>query len=245
MVALIPARAGSKRVIGKNTRRLAGHPLVAYTIAAAQDSNCFSRVCVVTDDYSLVQWVFEHMNAQCITRSPASDAQRDIEWLREFFDAERDPLRRPRSFAILRPTSPFRTAETIRRAFREFTTPDGTHDSLRAVEPVKQHPGKMWTWEGPGYPIRPLLDKKHQDGTPWHSSPTQSLPTMYVQNASLEMGFTANIEIHGTIHGRKVIPFFTEGHEGFDINTEDDWQRAEALIASGAATLPPLPVAAL
>ena len=106
-------------------------------------------------------------------------------------------------------------------------------DSLRAVEPVKQTPYKMWTWLGPGYPITPFSDRKHPDGTPYHSSPTQSLPTVYIQNSSLEMSWTANVEVHGTIHGRKVGPFFTEGYEGFSIDYPEDWATAERLIAEG------------
>lgn len=159
----------------------------------------------------------------------------DIAWIRQ---ALKDLGFRPTTFAILRPTSPFRTAETIQRAYREFTICDGTHDSLRAVEPVKQHPGKMWEWAGPGYPITPLLRGTRSDGVPWHSCPTQTLPTMYVQNSSLEMAYTANVEAHGTIHGRKVIPFFTTGVEGFAIDDMDDWARAERLILERLQPLP-------
>ena len=96
----------------------------------------------------------------------------------------------------------------------------------------------MWTWEGAGMPIRPLFDLKHPDGTPYHSSPTQSLPPVYIQNSSLEMSWTANVEVHGTIHGRKVGPFFTTGHEGFSVDTEADWAEAVRLVETGEAQLP-------
>ena len=140
-------------------------------------------------------------------------------------------------FAILRPTSPFRTAATIRRAYDQFKrTPDV--DSLRAVEPVKQHPGKMWAYEGPGYPITPLLGYTRSDGVPWHSAPTQTLPTFYVQNASLEMAWTRTVTQLGSIAGKKVLPFFTKGYEGFDLNTPEDWELAEQLIATGKVQLP-------
>jgi N-acylneuraminate cytidylyltransferase len=147
------------------------------------------------------------------------------------------------AFAILRPTSPFRTAATIRRAYQEFSAPDGTHDSLRAVELVKQNPYKMWTWQGAGYPIKPLLSGTMDDGTPIHSAPSQAAPTTYLQNSSLEMGFTSNVETHGSIAGRKIIPFFTRGYEGFSIDEPGDFERAESLVAEGAAILPELSVA--
>src|SRR5688572_23988315 len=121
------------------------------------------------------------------------------------------------AFSILRPTSPFRQPETIRRAWSEFISISEV-DSLRAVEPCKQHPGKMWVVEGQF--MRPLLD----DGginLPWHSTPYQALPTVYAQNASLEIAWTRVPLEHGTIAGKKITPFMTEGFEGFDINKAD------------------------
>ena len=240
MICLIPARAGSKRIPGKNTRLLAGHPLIAYTIAVAVESGVFGSVVLCSDDPAVCE-MSKYWGTRLIVRDEVPDDQPDVVWVREALEV----VNRAMSFCILRPTSPFRSAAMLQRAKRKFESDCLNADSLRAVEPVTQHPGKMWTWEGQGYAIKPLLDRKHPDGTPWHSSPTQSLPTYYVQNASLEMAWTANVEVQGTIHGRSVMPFSTEGYEGFDLNTERDWREAEALIASGAAVLPALPVAAL
>jgi CMP-N,N'-diacetyllegionaminic acid synthase len=244
MIALIPARGGSKRVPRKNLRVLAGHPLLAYTIAAARDAGCFDRILVSTEDREIAH-VARHYGAEVIDRPPefAADTSPDVQWLRHALDVLDNPPMV--SWALLRPTSPFRTAETIRRAWRQFRLPDQTADSLRAVEPVTQHPGKMWTADlaleyAP--PIKPLLDKKHPDGTPWHSSPTQTLPVYYVQNASLEMGWGGNIWTYGTIHGKKVAPFLTRGYEGFDLNHERDFREADYLLASGEAVLPPVDV---
>lgn len=239
MVALIPARAGSKRCPGKNTRRLAGHPLLAYSIAAAQESGVFECVYLSSDDESALGVGRDH-GARLIVRPSefATDASPDIQWVRDALRVVTLNTARPDAFAILRPTSPFRTAATIQRAYKEFCAMADCGDSIRAVEPVRQHPGKMWTCQGPAYPIRPLLDMKHPDGTPWHSSPTQSLPTMYVQNSSLEMSWTANVEVHGTIHGRKVGPFFTKGYEGFAIDTEEDWAEAKRIAAAHPELLP-------
>lgn len=242
-VALIPARAGSKRVPGKNTKLLAGHPLIAYSIVSAQQSGLFAAVIVCSDDpdaravaIDLGAWVWQ--------RPPVPDDQPDIVWVRDVLEwCQTTRIGRPEQFAILRPTSPFRTSETIRRANAQFQAMAETGDAIRAVEPVKQHPGKMWEWAGPGMRMTPLLNGTRSDGVPWHSCPTQTLPKVYVQNSSLEMGWTANVEVHGTLHGRKVAPFFTEGHEGFVIDYPEDWDRAEALLARGAAYVPPIPLA--
>jgi CMP-N-acetylneuraminic acid synthetase len=206
--------------------------VLVYSIQAALESQVFTDVLVSTEDQRTGD-IAEAAGARWIWRSPAlaQDHTADIAWIRDLLSRL---AVRPESFAILRPTSPFRTAETIRRAYRLFTLPDGTHDSLRAVEPVRQHPGKMWEWAGPGHPITPLLRGARSDGVPWHSCPTQTLPRIWVQNSSLEMAYTANVEAHGTIHGRKVLPFFTEGIEGFTLDEPDDWDRAEQLVATCA-----------
>ena len=238
IVALIPARAGSRRIPGKNTKLLGGHPLIAYTIAAAHESGIFATVCVCADEYEVCLYATQ-ADCAAVLREPVSDHQPDIEWVREAIGLLEE---RPDAFAILRPTSPFRTAETIRRCYQEFREMADCGDSLRAVEPVKQTPYKMWTWLGPGYPITPFSDRKHPDGTPYHSSPTQSLPTVYIQNSSLEMAWTANVEVHGTIHGRKVGPFFTDGHEGFSIDYPEDWEQAERLLAAGVPHADPRPL---
>jgi len=76
---------------------------------------------------------------------------------------------------------------------------------------------------------------------PWHSTPYQALPPVYVQNASLEIAWTRVVFERRTIAGDTIVPFVTEGHEGFDINDPADWVVAEHLIATGTVTLPPVP----
>lgn len=241
MIALIPARAGSKRIPGKNMKSLAGYPLIAYTLAAAKQSQLFDEILVCSDDPDLLAYVETHwLWARTFQREPVPDDQPDVVWVKQALHSRE---RRYKTFAILRPTSPFRTADTLRKGAKAFLGALSA-DSVRAVEKVSQHPGKMWTWEGLGYGIQPLLNKQQQ-GVPWHSSPTQSLPDYYVQNSSLEIAWTANVEVHGTIHGRSVYPLFTEGYEGFSIDYARDWREAEYLIASGAAHLPEIPVAPL
>ncbi len=239
MIALIPARAGSKRVPGKNMRPLAGHPLIAYTIAAAIESRIFTHIDVCTDCAGVAEAASPY-GASLVRRVSAPDDQPDIVWVSDVLARYHV---RPGAFAILRPTSPFRTAATIRRCMEEFRKVDGTHDSIRAVEPVTQTPYKMWTWSGPGFPIIPLLSQP--EPVPYHSSPTQSCPPVWIQNSSLEMGWTRNVDTLHSIAGRKIIPFFTHGYEGFSIDTEADWRVAEWAIASGEATLPPVSVAPL
>ena len=77
-------------------------------------------------------------------------------------------------------------------------------------------------------------------GQPWHSTPYQALPIVYVQNASLEIAWTRVVRAGRTIAGDVLVPFITEGYEGFDINDAYDWIVAERLLADGLVKLPPL-----
>lgn len=237
IVALIPARAGSKRVQDKNIRVLSGHPVIAYTIAAALESGVFADVVVSTDSEKYAA-VARHYGAQVPFLRPtemAGDLSPDVEWVEDTLERLRDAGSAYDCFSILRPTSPFRQAETIRRAWQQFLAHDDV-DSLRAVEKCKQHPGKMWVVRG-RYMV-PLLPLTPPGGQPWHSSQYQSLPEVYAQNASLEIAWTRVVFEGHTIAGDTLMPFFTEGYEGFDINQPMDWQIALELVRSGQAALP-------
>jgi CMP-N,N'-diacetyllegionaminic acid synthase len=238
-VALIPARQGSKRVPGKNIRLLNGHPMLAYTIAPAVESGVFDAVIVSTDSDETAA-IARHYGAEVPFLRPApfaTDTSPDIEWVHYTLRELNTGGRRWDAFSLLRPTSPFRTADTIHRAWQLFTSEPGV-DSLRAVELCAQHPGKMWLIEGRR--MRPLLDQPEPRTQPWHSTPYQALPRVYVQNASLEIAWTRVVLEKQTIAGDALMPFITQGYEGFDINDPHDWMIAERLLADGAVSLPPI-----
>jgi CMP-N,N'-diacetyllegionaminic acid synthase len=242
IVALIPARSGSKRVPGKNIHPLAGHPLIAYTISAARQSGIFSSVIVSTDSEEYAQVAREY-GAEVPFLRPveiAGDLALDIEWVEFTLNKLKETGIRYDCFSILRPTSPFRLPGTIQRAWQEFQTEEGI-DSLRAVEKCKEHPGKMWIVRGKR--MVPLLTMGPTE-KPWHSTPYQALPEVYSQNASLEIAWTRVVFEGHTIAGNVVIPFFTQDYEGFDVNHPYDWELAEKLVASGQAQLPKVDVAA-
>jgi CMP-N,N'-diacetyllegionaminic acid synthase len=236
VVALIPARAGSTRVPGKNVRLLAGHPLLAYSIAAARASGVFDAVVVSTDSARYAA-IARHYGAETPFLRPASLAgasSPDIEWVDYTLRGLGAAGKQFDCFSILRPTSPFRQAHTIARAWRAFLAEPGI-DSLRAVEPCRQHPGKMWLVEGRR--MRPLLADGPRD-RPWHSSQTAALPLVHVQNASLEIAWSRVVLEGGSIAGEVLMPFYTEGFEGVDINAPEDWWYAEHLLEREKATLP-------
>ena len=239
-VAFVPARSGSERVRNKNIRPLAGHPLLAYAIETARRSDCFERVIVSTDSEETAEIARRYGADVPFLRPPeyATSTSPDIEWLAYTLERleERYDL-----FALVRATNPFRGPDAIRRGLAQLlATPEA--DSIRAVELVKQHPGKMWLLTDDSRTMRPLLDQSHLD-TAWHAGQYQALPEVYVQNSALEIAWTRVVTETGTREGEVLAPFLTQGLEGFNVDDEDDWERAERLVASGQARLPAIDTA--
>lgn len=217
---------------GKNIRLLAGHPLIAYTISATKMSGVFRRI-VVSTDSETYRSIALHYGAEVPFLRPVSIATAkspDIEWITHAFDQLKETCD---AFGILRPTSPFRQAETIKRAAAQFLTKPYL-DSLRAVELCRQHPGKMWIIKDET--MRPLLDQS-QLAVPWHSSQFQTLPKIYVQNSSLEFAWS-RVLTDNSISGKAIAPFLTNYPEGLTLDYEEDWYLAERLIETGKAKLP-------
>lgn len=239
IIALIPARGGSQRIPRKNIRQLGDRPLIAYTIAAAKASGIFSGIFVSTEDEEIGRTALAQ-GGVCWIRRPskmAASSSPDIEWIEHALEFETSCSGDFQAFAILRPTSPFRKAYTIRRAWAEWLERGGLVDSLRAMQPVTEHPGKMWVHKTGDQQAYPFCDFDLKN-PPAHSRPTQSLKPIYVQNASLEIAWTKTVEQLHSISGDRVMPFLSEGYEGFDLNSWDDWILAEALIERGYVDLP-------
>jgi N-acylneuraminate cytidylyltransferase len=236
-IALIPARSGSKRLPGKNIKNLNGVPLIAYTIKSALDSNLFTEVIVSTDSQEIAD-IALHWGASVPALRPteyANDSSPDIEWVLHSID---NMVATPRNLveciALLRPTNPLRTAKTIVRAFNVFQKEDWA-DSLRAMEITDKHPGKMWRL-GEKNLASPFLSQDIEI-LPTHDRPTQSLEKLWIQNASLELiRFSALLKTK-TISGKKVVGFNMPRLEGFDINTQWDWDFLEYLISTNPEVL--------
>jgi CMP-N-acetylneuraminic acid synthetase len=217
---------------------LAGHPVIAYTIAAALESGVFADVIISTDSEHYAE-IAQYYGAEVpFLRPPelAGDVSPDIEWLEFTLKKLEEEGRKYDCFSILRPTSPFRLPQTIQRAWQAFLAEEGV-DSLRAVEKCQQHPGKMWVVRRRRMtPLLPLSPAEQ----PWHSSQYQSLPEVYVQNASLEIAWTRVVLQERTIAGTVLVPFLTNEYEGFDVNNPYDWNLAEHLVKNQNVQLPPV-----
>ena len=236
IVAFIPARSGSKRIKDKNIYPLDNHPLLAYTICTAVESQIFDSIICATDSSKYAE-IAEYYGAEVPFLRDikiSDDKSADLDWLSWAVKLLNSKGRNFDIFSILRPTSPLRKVSTLNRAFSEFLSSENI-DSLRAVEKCHQHPGKMWVIRGSL--MQPLLPFQN-DGIPWHSSQYDSLPEIYVQNASLEIAWTKTLLNQQSISGEMVKPFITDSFEGFDINYPEDIYLLEELVKSKKVKLP-------
>lgn len=237
VVALIPARAGSQRVPHKNIRLLQHHPLLAYSICAARQSGVFSAIVLCTDSEHYAE-IGRHYGAEVpFLRSLeiSTATSPDIDWVEMALCRLAAGGHDFAAFSILRPTSPFRKAKTICRAWGAFLAAGNSIDSLRAVEKCTQHPGKMWIVRNER--MHPLLPMAPQT-QPFHSTQFAALPEVYVQNASLEIAWSRVVHRGRTIAGETLLAFMTQNDEGIDINTDDDWWYANYALDTGRAHLP-------
>jgi N-acylneuraminate cytidylyltransferase len=210
--------------------------LLAYSISAALSSGIFDRVVVSTDSEEYAA-IAKHYGAEVPHLRPpefATDNSRDFEWIYHLLNEFARQGSNYDAFSILRPTSPFRNSATIKRAYEQFCL-DQTLDSLRAVELCSQHPGKMWRVFGdllvPLLPVQP-------ENAEWYSSPTQSLPEVWVQNACIEFAYTRCLFEQNSISGKRIGAFKTIFPEGVDLNTQADLLSMNLLIESGQYSLP-------
>lgn len=221
IIALIPARSGSERLKNKNILKINKKPLLYYAINSAKQSGIFNKIIVSTDSKKY-QKIAEQYGAEVPFLRPkkiATAKSTDFQWVNHAINYYKKKKKHFDFFFILRPTNPFRTSNTIIKAWNFFKK--NKADSLRAVEPCKQHPYKMWVIKKKHDYARPLFKKKINK-EPAYNNQFKSLPLFFIQNASIEISKTSVLKKNKTITGKKIIPFFTNELEGFDINYKKD-----------------------
>ena len=231
VVALIPARGGSKRIPGKNTRELLGHPLLAYSIAAAVESGVCDRVICSTDSPATAE-IAEAYGAEVPGLRPAElagDSAHDIGFVEHALDSW---LGDDTEFLVLlRPPNPLRRGTSIAGALESLKN-SAWADSIRALRPVSEHPGKMWRVDDQGEATT-YLD---QGGS--YNGPTQDLEKVYIQSSALEIVRTDVVKRTRTISGDRVMALELLGYEGFDVNSALDWMVIENLIETNPEIIP-------
>jgi CMP-N,N'-diacetyllegionaminic acid synthase len=234
VLALIPARGGSKSVPRKNLLQIAGKPLIAYSIGHALECTQVTRTIVSTDDDEIAE-VARSFGAEVPFRRPAeaaTDTATDLQVFRHALLFLQEQGYTPDLVIHLRPTGPVRRIDLIEHAIGMMLRhPEA--DSLRAVGLADQTPYKMWRIEG-SY-LRQALPLA---GFPEsHSMPRQKLPAVYWQNGYVDIVRPRTILELDSMVGQVVLPFVVEGkiHE-LDYPEQipelaaavERWQRGEA-----------------
>ena len=232
ILALIPARGGSKSIPHKNIRLLAGFPLIAYSIAAARQSKLVSRIIVSTDDDEIAS-IARGFGAETPFLRPPEFAQDNsldlpvfihaLNWLQEHEHYQ------PEILVQLRPTSPLRPPDCVDQAIQILQNyPDA--DSVRGVIPSGQNPFKMWRLTDQGR-MTPLLSLSGL--TEPFNAPRQALPQTYWQTGHIDAIRLSTILQKGSLSGDVIYPLHIDPRYAVDIDTLRDWQRAEWLIKQG------------
>jgi len=228
VLALVPARGGSKSMPRKNLRVIAGKRMVVHSIDHALAARTINRVILTTDDQEIAE-VGRAAGAEVPFIRPAEIAQdlstdyefvrHALEWLRanEGYD--------PDLVVQLRPTTPLRDLRLIDRAVEAIAArPDA--DSLRAVVTCCFTPYKMWRLRGDGY-LLPLL-RLPGFNEPWNE-PRQVLPEVVQQDGFIDIVRPRTIFEQNSITGANVLPFFLD-RESIDIDEEDELAEAEKIM---------------
>ena len=237
VLALIPARGGSKSIPRKNVIDFAGYPLIAYSIAAGLAAETVTRVIVSTDDAEIAEISrrygaeppFVRPQAHALDNTPDLPVfVHALEWLAEYEDYHPDIV------VQLRPTSPFRRVWHIDQAvLRLVERPDA--DAARTVCIPFQNPFKMWRI-GPDGLMQPIGSNLGVKNEPYNQ-PRQALPEIYWQTGYVDAAWADTILTKNSMTGDYILPLIIDPSEWIDIDSPDDWRRAERLIESGEITL--------
>ena len=209
ILALIPARGGSKSIPQKNILPIAGKPLIAWTIEHALKSNLINRVIVSTDD-NLISEVSESFGAEVPFKRPTKISQDDSLDIEAFIHAlvwlKENENYVPDLIVHLRPTGPAREINIIDEAIEKIIS-NPKADSLRSISLAKQNPFKMWFYSDKNS-IKPVITHEHIKDS--HSVARQMLPKAYWQNGYVDIVRPDTILDKKSMTGDIVIPFEVE-----------------------------------
>jgi YrbI family 3-deoxy-D-manno-octulosonate 8-phosphate phosphatase len=228
VLAIVPARGGSKSIPHKNIIELGGHPLIAYSIAAGQQARQVDRVIVSTDDPSIAE-VARQYGAEVPFLRPtelALDVTPDLPVFEHALNwLENHEGYRPEIVVQLRPTSPLRPPGCVDGAIDLLRRCAGA-DSVRGVILSGQNPYKMWRIAADGH-MEPLLCDVAGEA---YNMPRQNLPATYWQTGHIDVIRSSAIADQGSMTGKTVFPYILDSAYGIDIDQPRDVQRAEYLL---------------
>jgi CMP-N,N'-diacetyllegionaminic acid synthase len=222
VIAVIPARGGSKSVPGKNIRSLGGKPLIAWSIDLARQVSEIDRIIVSTDDREIAS-VGRSFGAEVYARPPhlATDEALVIDALKDLLQTLEAENQMPEWVTLLEPTCPLRTADDVRECLR-LVAQDG-YDSVATFKDAELNPHRAWR----------LIDGVPEvfvaGAIPW--LPRQKLPKAYQLNGAVYV-FRANLlsqEANSLLLGKLGAVLMPRGRSQ-DIDDSVDFTIVEALL---------------
>jgi CMP-N-acetylneuraminic acid synthetase len=208
IVALVPARSGSKGVPGKNVADLAGLPLIAYSVRAGVLAQEIDRVIVTTDSREIADLAAGY-GAEAPFLRPAElagDQALDIDYIRHALDwlSEHEGVE-PDMVVQLRPTTPLRDPARLDEAIRALRArPDAT--GLRSVQPLAEPPQKMLGIED-GFLTGLFPDDPRPE---YFNLPRQAFPPAYLPNGYVDVVLPATIAGATNLYGDSMLAFITD-----------------------------------
>jgi len=223
IIAVIPARSGSKGVEDKNIKLLGGIPLIAYSIAAAKKSKLIDRVIVSTDSETYADIAIK-FGAEVPFFRPqeiSGDNSTDYEFVKHLLDwFKSNENYQPAYLVHLRPVAPLRNPKIIDEAISEFiNNPEAT--SLRSAHEMSETAYKNFEIVG-DYFKAVGFDSFELDAL---NEPRQKFPKTYTPNGYADVLKTFFVLRHNRIHGNRVMPFITP--RSYEIDTEEDFEFLE------------------
>lgn len=223
VLALIPARGGSKGVPRKNLASLCGRPLLEYTVRAAVDCAAIDASYVSSDDAEILE-VARRLGARAMERPPAfvTDAASAIEVVRHFIETlpaelrARDPL-----IVYLQPTSPLRDAQHLDAAFDLLARHDAT--TLMSVVELEKSPFKAFGLDEQQR-LRSLFDERLSNAR------RQDLPPAFLPNGAIYIFAASDFLSRDGFPSNGSVPYLMSAADSIDIDTPDDLRRVERIL---------------
>jgi CMP-N,N'-diacetyllegionaminic acid synthase len=229
ILAIIPARGGSKSIPGKNIRPLLGKPLIAYSIEEAKKSKYIDKV-IVSTDYPEIAEIGKKYGAEVPFLRPkeiSGDKALDIDFYIHALDFLKEKENyEPELVLRLAPTSPLRTAESIDEGIETILN-NPELDSVRSITEAPKHPYKMYTISEDKKNINPFLSKAITNMDEPYNMPRQILPDVYVHTGAIDISRLKTLREMNSLTGSKIGYFFMKPEDSVNIDYEVDFAMAE------------------
>ncbi len=223
ILAIIPARGGSKKLPGKNIKMMAGKPLIAYTIISALESKYIDKTIVSTDSQKIIE-VSKRYGAEVIQRPEyiSADNSKTIGAVLHVLEVLEKKKYIPDIVILLQPTSPLRTMNDIDKAIESFLKNKDNCELVMGVCEIK--PSAYWALKMEGAHLKSLF------GLNFLAERNQDLPKIYIPNGSIYVITPGIIKKYQAIHAPKIIPYFMSKEKSIDIDDEAEFLTAEKLL---------------